>query len=75
VNEFKGATFVKAAYLKLAYHYLLHQNTEKYKYYIKQIQIHGNETTDEDKAAQKEAKSNIAPNLYLLKSWLYLNCK
>jgi hypothetical protein len=70
VNEFKGATFVKAAYLKLAYHYLLHQNTEKYKYYIKQIQIHGNETTDEDKAAQKEAKSNIAPNLYLLKSRL-----
>jgi hypothetical protein len=70
VNEFSGSTFVKSAYLKLAYHYLLHQNTEKYKYYIKQIPLHGSEVTDEDKAAQKEAISNIVPNLYLLKSRL-----
>ena len=32
--------------------------------------MHGSEITDEDKAAQKEAKSNIVPNLYLLKSRL-----
>jgi hypothetical protein len=70
INEFKGSTFVKAAYLKLAYHYLLHQNNERYKYYLNQIPLHGNETTDEDKAAQKESKSGVAPNLYLLKSRL-----
>lgn len=70
VKEFKGATFIKAAYLKLAYHYLLHQNIEKYKYYLNQVLLHGNEITDEDKAAQKEAKSGVLPNLYLLKSRL-----
>jgi hypothetical protein len=70
VNEFKGQTFIKAAYLKLAYHYLLHHNQEKYKYFLNQVILHGNETTDEDKAAQKEASGGLAPNLYLLKSRL-----
>ncbi len=70
VNEFKGSTFVKAAYLKLAYHYLLHQNIEKYKYYLQQIPKYGNEITDEDKSAQKESKNIALPNLYLLKSRL-----
>lgn len=70
VNEFKGQTFVKAAYIKLAYHYLIHTDIEKYSYYLKQIPLHGNEITDEDKAAEKEAKSGLIPNLYLLKSRL-----
>jgi hypothetical protein len=70
VKEFKGNTFIKAAYLKLAYHYLLHQNIDKYKYYLQQIRQFGNEITDEDKAAQKESKSTSLPNLYLLKSRL-----
>ena len=70
IDGFKGATFVKSAHIKLAYHYLIHQNNEKYKYYLNQILLHGNEITDEDKAAQKEAKSKIVPNLYLLKSRL-----
>jgi hypothetical protein len=70
VNEFKGNTFIKAAYLKLAYYYLLHQNEEKYKFYIQKILTRGNEITDEDKAAQKEAKNGVLPNLFLLKSRL-----
>ena len=70
VKEFKGNTFMKAAFLKLAYHYLLHQNIEKYKYYLQQIPLHGNEITDEDKAAQKESKNTNLPNLFLLKSRL-----
>lgn len=70
VKEFKGKTFVKAAYLKLAYHYLLHQNTDRYKYYLQQIPLYGNEITDEDKSAQKESKQVNLPNLYLLKSRL-----
>lgn len=70
VNEFKGSTFVKSAYLKLAYHYLLHENSEKYYHYLKLIPKYGNEITDEDKAAEKESKSNTLPNLYLLKSRL-----
>jgi len=70
VNEFKGKTFLKAAYLKLAYHYLLHQNKEKYNYYLQEIPKHGNEITDEDKAAEKESKGSGSPNVYLLKSRL-----
>jgi hypothetical protein len=70
VNEFKGNTFIKAAYLKLAYHYLLHQQHDQYNYYLKQIPLHGNDITDEDKSAMKESASKSMPNLYLLKSRL-----
>ena len=70
VNEFKGNTFIKAAYLKLAYHYLLHQQNDKYNYYLKQIPLHGNDITDEDKSAMKESANKNMPNLYLLKSRL-----
>lgn len=70
VTEFKGATFVKSAYLKIAYHYLLHKNTEKYYYYLSLIPKFGNEITDEDKAAEKESNNKALPNLFLLKSRL-----
>jgi hypothetical protein len=70
VSEFKGKTFIKSAYLKLAYHYLLKGDQVKYAQYLNEISTHGNDITDEDKAAQKEAEGGLMPNLFLLKSRL-----
>jgi tetratricopeptide (TPR) repeat protein len=54
----------------LADHYLLKGDQVKYTQYLKEISLHGNDITDEDKAAQKEAESGVLPNLFLLKSRL-----
>ncbi|MCC6251827.1 MAG: hypothetical protein IT238_05140 [Bacteroidia bacterium] len=70
IKQFKGQSFLKSACLKLAYFYLVQNNTEKYFYWLKQIDKYGNEMTDEDKEAQKQVNNTALPNIYLLKSRL-----
>ncbi len=70
VNNFKGNTFIKAAYLKMAYYYALQNNKDLYFKYLKQIPKRGNDMTDEDRTAEKDSKSTALPNIYLLKSRL-----
>jgi tetratricopeptide (TPR) repeat protein len=67
VNSFKGNSYLKAAYQKLAWHALLVQKSpEKYSSYMKQVEAVGSTMLDEDKIAQKEFESGVIPNRVLL---------
>ena len=70
LQNFQGRHYIKEAYQKLAWHYLVHQNTAKYQFYINQAKLKGNKVIDEDKSAYKEAKKNIRPEESLLKARL-----
>jgi tetratricopeptide (TPR) repeat protein len=70
VTKFKGKNFIKAAYQRIAWCYLLNNNTAKYNEYIKKVKLYGYTEIDEDKNAQKEAESGNIPNVYLLKGRL-----
>ncbi len=68
--NFKGQNYIKAAYQKLAWYYLLNNNTSKYKEKINYVFTLGGTLVDEDSQALTEAKSNIIPNIRLLKARL-----
>ncbi|MCG3166668.1 MAG: hypothetical protein POELPBGB_02448 [Bacteroidia bacterium] len=70
IENFKGASYIKTAYQKLAWFNLLIGDTEAYKKNINLISSKGNDIADEDKQAQKEADEGIVPNLKLLKARL-----
>ncbi len=70
IDNFKGASYIKSAYQKLAWFSLLVGDTEAYKKNINLIPNKGNDISDEDKQAQKEADESIIPNLKLLKARL-----
>ena len=70
VLKYKGENYIKSAYQKIAWYYLIHGNEEKYHEYMKRIMIYGGTVVDGDKQALKEARSNEIPNIYLLKSRL-----
>jgi hypothetical protein len=70
IDNFKGASYIKTAYQKLAWFALLVGDTEAYKKNIALISSKGNDIADEDKQAQKEADEAIVPNLKLLKARL-----
>ena len=71
VRFFKGNSYLKAAYQKLAWHALLVKNNEElYKSRISKVDGVGNTMLDEDKAAQKEYESGQIPNKTLLKARL-----
>jgi len=67
INNFKGRSFVKAAYQKLAWFDLLNGDTAGYYQNMKLVKEKSNDFTDEDKQALKEAVSNEIPNIYLLR--------
>lgn len=67
INEFQGKNYVKVAYQKLAWYYLINNQTEKYKSTIADVLKHGDAFFDSDKQAETEAKSNNIPNPVLLK--------
>ena len=68
--NFKGQNYIKAAYQKLAWYYLINNNIEKYKEKISYALSQGNALVDEDIQALAEAKSNTVPNIILLKTRL-----
>ena len=70
VANFKGRSFVKSAYQKLAWIDLLKGDTIGYHQNMKLTKEKGNDFTDEDKQALKEAELNEVPNIYLLRSRL-----
>lgn len=70
LRNFKGNSYVKAAYQKLAWHYLLNGDTDAYKQNMALAASRGNDMLDEDKQALKEAKSKEIPNIRLLKARL-----
>lgn len=70
IAEYRGKAYIKSAYQKLAWFYLLKGDEQKYMDYKAMIKNEGSAITDEDKQAEKEAGSNETPNVYLLKARL-----
>jgi len=69
-DRFKGNSFVKSSYQKMAWIALLKGDTAAYFRNLNLLKTKGNDFTDEDKQAQKEAESKIIPNILLLRSRL-----
>lgn len=70
LKRFKGNSYKKSAYQKLAWHYLLKGDEQSYHANISRAITMGTDVLDEDKQAQKEAESKKAPNVTLLKARL-----
>ncbi|MBI9036664.1 MAG: tetratricopeptide repeat protein [Bacteroidales bacterium] len=70
VNNFKGKNYLKSAYRKIAWSYLIKGNKNKYLENILKVKSCGRTFVGADKQAQKEAESNIIPNIVLLKTRL-----
>ena len=70
INRFKGKNYIKAAYQKLGWYYLVHNDVAKYTYYMQACKKEGSLFVDEDKQAMREAESGEIPNLVLLKARL-----
>ena len=70
VGEYKGNSFVRSAWHKLAWIELLKGDTEGYESRMKMIIRSGSDFTDEDKQAMKEARSGEIPDVVLLRSRL-----
>lgn len=68
VKLYKGNSFIKAAYQKMARTELLKSDTAGYRKWMSLLLTKGNNFTDEDKQAEKEAQSKTIPNVYLLKA-------
>ena len=70
LTNFKGQNYIKAAYQKLAWFYLINDNTVKYNEKMGYVLTLGSSTIDEDKQALAEAESKAVPNICLLKARL-----
>ncbi len=62
--------YVKASYERIAWHYLLNANMDKYKEYISNVLSFGLNNSESDNVAELEASSGKIPNLILLKARL-----
>ena len=72
ISSFKGANFIKDAYLKIAYFYLLQNDTGKYLYYVKLVRSRGYAIDQKDKQALREA-NDTKPDIGLLKARFYFD--
>lgn len=70
VMNFHGKTFIKTAYQKLAWYYLINDQPDKYYEYMDKVLRYGDKIGDPDKQAEREAKTGIPPDKYLLKARL-----
>jgi len=68
VSKFKGKYYLKDAYEKLSWCYYLQGNMAAAENARQQVLVKGNETTDADKQAAKDARSGMWPNPLLLKA-------
>jgi hypothetical protein len=70
VNSYKGTSYVKSAYQKLAWSYLIDNDLHHYNQYISRALIFGNSQMENDKEAYTEAKTGVRPHINLLKARL-----
>jgi tetratricopeptide (TPR) repeat protein len=70
LENFKGRNYIKSAYQKLAWTFLLNGNLSEYKVFIDKVITHGGLFIDTDIQANREAKSKELPNTVLLKARL-----
>lgn len=68
IELFEGQHFIKEAYQKLAWHALVvSDDKDLYRQYLNKCVIYGEDLTDEDKQALKEAKHGEIPDSRLLR--------
>ena len=72
IKNYKGTNYIKDTYLKLAYYYLLQNDTAKYLYYIKLVKSKGYADNEKDKQALREANDE-KPDIDLLKTRFYFD--
>ncbi|MCK9616485.1 MAG: hypothetical protein M0R21_01460 [Lentimicrobiaceae bacterium] len=70
LQNFRGQNYIKSAYQRLAWSFLLRDDEKTYREMLAKALCYGNSNVDEDKEAEKEARSGESPNIYLLKSRL-----
>ena len=70
LKNFKGKNYVKDAWRKTAWTYLLEGKTEDYKHILSNVATHGNTDIGVDKNALSEYESGEIPNIDLLKGRL-----
>lgn len=66
INNYKGDYYIKSAYQKLAWSYLLLNDYDNYKTYIFRVKLLGEQTTENDMEAQFEAQNQNIPLKELL---------
>ncbi|MBN1339630.1 MAG: hypothetical protein JXA03_09920 [Bacteroidales bacterium] len=70
VINFGGINYIKSAYQKIAWFYLIEGDTANYHEYMKKVLRFGGKMTDSDKQAEREAEKGLMPNVVLLKARL-----
>ncbi len=70
INNFCGKIYLKSAYQKLSWYYLINGDIPSYKKAKQRILKVGNLLSDDDKQAEAYAKEQKNPNIYLLKARL-----
>jgi tetratricopeptide (TPR) repeat protein len=70
LQQFKGSYYVKDAWHKLSFHYLIQGKMDEYNRAIKKVLTVGKQDAEADKRAYKEAVSGKVPNVTLLKARL-----
>jgi tetratricopeptide (TPR) repeat protein len=70
VNNFRGHNYIKEAYQKIAWYYLIHGNTSQYLLNMKKVINYGDDASDADMQALMEAQGGVPPNVELLKARL-----
>ncbi len=73
VSNFKGITYIKDCYEKLAWESLLNGNTNEYRTYMLLCRKQGKAVAEADKKAQRDAETGIMPNIILLRARLYFD--
>lgn len=68
--NFKGASYVKSAYQRLAWSAQLRGDQNGYHEYMEKVKLYGDDFTDGDKIALQDANSGEIPNTCLLKARL-----
>lgn len=68
VNNYDGRFYIKSAYQKMSYYYLIKGNIAQAKQFKAKISSVGTTEIDVDKQAQRYAKLNYLPNVTLLKA-------
>ncbi len=71
ISQYKGLHYIKEAYLRLAWCYLLEGDSAQYQVYTKKCLEKGSTLMDADKQAYKEAQIATAPHISLLTARLY----
>ena len=70
VNSFEGQNYIKSAYMRISWHYLLQGDIENFKLAQANIYHYGNTIVDGDKEAQTAFEKRSQPHPKLLKSRL-----